>query len=567
MKYKICINNSNYNEWKWINEEDQSLIDLSINSVDLSLNPFHRKLFNDDILDENLEIIYSSIRNSTFLCGILLLSGKTYGRHKNGKFYYKCIPSNKTLPPFLIPYQFKKPSFHKNLINKYILFKFSSWNEKHPIGLIIETIGDISIPENFYQYLLYSNNLHFTLKEFSSKSSLLNSTFDPSLLQTIFKYSNILNRLDHNIISIDPNGSTDIDDAIGFHNNIISIYISNVPIIMEYLNLWEFFSERISTIYCPHKKLPMLPITLSENICSLLQNEQRFSFCMDIHLDYQNSNVSIKKIEFNTVLISVSQNYSYDDKELHNDKIYTDIRNISQKLNNNLNYLPEILDSHHLISFLMIFMNHECAKKLSSFKDGIYRSASISKSSQSISHIPNDIKNFIKIWQSSSGFYSNFNNRQKHELISNNIDYYTHITSPIRRIVDLLNMMKLQNNLGLFKMSDKAEDFYKKWMSKLDYVNNTTQSIRKVQSDCNLLSLCTSNESIINKTYQGYLFDKIQKENHNSCQYSVYIPKINIISRISSNQIFPDYTSKIFKIFIFEDGITLHKKIRLSMEN
>ena len=567
MKYKIRINNSNYTDWNWLNEDDSQINDLSINNVDLSLNPFHRKLFNEDIIDENLDLIDSSIRNSTFLCGILLLSGKTYGRHKNGKFYYKCIPSNKTLPSFLIPFQFKKTTFHKNLINKYILFKFSSWTEKHPFGLITETIGDISIPENFYQYLLYSNNLQFSLKEFSSKSSLLNSTFNPALLQTIFKYSNILNRLDHNIISIDPKGSTDLDDAIGLQNNILSIYISNVPLIMEYLNLWEFFSQRISTIYCPHKKLSMLPSSLSENICSLLNNEQRFSFCIDIHLHFQNSNISIKKIEFNTVLISVSQNYCYEDKELHNDKTYIDILHISQKLNNNLNYLPEILDSHHLISFLMIFMNYKCAEKLSSFKDGIYRSASISKSSQNISHIPNEISNFIKIWQSSSGSYSSFNNRQKHELISNNIDYYTHITSPIRRIVDLLNMMKLQHNLGLFKMSYKAEDFYKKWISKLEYINITSQSIRKVQSDCNLLSLCTSNDSIINKTYQGYLFDKIQRDYNNYFQYSVYIPKINIISRISSNQEFPDYTSRNFKIFIFEDGITLHKKIRLSIEN
>ena len=40
------------------------------------------------------------------------------------------------------------------------------------------------------------------------------------------------------------------------------------------------------------------------------------------------------------------------------------------------------------------------------------------------------------------------------------LDAYTHITSPIRRLVDLLNIMILQDRLGLYTMSSSARSFY-----------------------------------------------------------------------------------------------------------
>jgi exoribonuclease R len=52
----------------------------------------------------------------------------------------------------------------------------------------------------------------------------------------------------------------------------ISIYISNVPLWMEELDLWNSFSERISTIYLPDRKRPMMPLALSNCVCSLCEH-------------------------------------------------------------------------------------------------------------------------------------------------------------------------------------------------------------------------------------------------------------------------------------------------------
>ena len=92
------------------------------------------------------------------------------------------------------------------------------------------------------------------------------------------------------------------------------------------------------------------------------------------------------------------------------------------------------------------------------------------------------------------------------------LDAYIHITSPIRRLVDLLNMIQFQQNTSMIHLSAQAQTFYDKWMQDLDYINASMRSIRKVQTDCNLLHLCSTQPSIMETLNQlregiGLAFD------------------------------------------------------------
>ena len=123
-----------------------------------------------------------------------------------------------------------------------------------------------------------------------SLRSLREKTLDPIPL-----YCNniaIEDRRSFHIFSVDPAGCTDIDDAIGLQvvdeETIISIYIANVALVLDYLNLWSHFSERVATIYLPDGKTPMLPNILADDLCSLIQEKERCAFCLDIHLNKQN---------------------------------------------------------------------------------------------------------------------------------------------------------------------------------------------------------------------------------------------------------------------------------------
>ena len=54
---------------------------------------------------------------------------------------YKCIPDDKRIPIFLVPYKIK-PGFNKKK-NKYVVFEFKEWTDKHPRGVLGQTIGDV----------------------------------------------------------------------------------------------------------------------------------------------------------------------------------------------------------------------------------------------------------------------------------------------------------------------------------------------------------------------------------------------------------------------------------------
>ena len=80
------------------------------------------------------------------------------------------------------------------------------------------------------------------------------------------------------------NGYLKNNEQIGWR---VSIYIANVFLWLETLDLWKTFSHRVATIYLPDRKRPMLPTVLSDTLCSLQENQNRFALAMDIYIDME----------------------------------------------------------------------------------------------------------------------------------------------------------------------------------------------------------------------------------------------------------------------------------------
>ena len=125
------------------------------------------------------------------------------------------------------------------------------------------------------------------------------------------------------------------------------------------------------------------------------------------------------------------------------------------------------------------------------------------------------------------------------------MEAYIHITSPIRRLVDLLNMIQFQKCLGLINLSENTTTFYDKWLNELDYINTTMRSIRKIQTDCSLLDLCNNNPDVIEKMYYGYVFDKISRSD-GLYQYIIYLPELKMNSRITVRENMENYEKRKF---------------------
>jgi exoribonuclease R len=567
--YKIHVHDRSYTDWSFYD-----ILNYQVNN--LNVVPIEHKLFSNDVFsvdnDGNVKIEHSSVRIVCSIPGVLVLkNNKTYGR-KNGKLLYKCVPDDMRLPSFLIPYEIKHVGFSKVFLNMYVTFSYTEWNDKHPHGILNQVIGDVDVLDNFYEYQLYCKSLNASIQKFTKDTSkaLKTKSHDAFIENISKKYSSIEDRTNQSewkIFTIDPPTSADYDDAfsiqdLGDGKHKLSIYIANVTIWMDVLNLWDSFSKRISTIYLPDRKRPMLPTILSDCLCSLQQNNTRIAFVMDIIIEED----EIKSIEYKNCTIKVIKNYAYEEPKLLENPEYNYLFDVTKRLSKKFRYLSNVKNSHDVVCYLMIFMNYHCATELLKHKNGIFRSTIMKKDVSIPDNVPEDVSKHIKIWNSSSGQYldgSDVEVNTRHDLLE--MDAYIHITSPIRRLVDLLNIIKFQQNNDMVTLSENASKFYDKWINELDYINVTMRAIRKVQCDCTLLDLCTNNPEVMEKIYDGYPFDKIVR-NDGLYQYIVYLPDLKLSSRITSRENIENYTRCNFKMYLFLDEDTFKKKIRLQMQ-
>lgn len=575
-EYKFNVPNRNYLTWSiYDNHTFQQITDEEI--LD-KISPYEQKLLNDDVFIFNeldgIQIIHSTSRLTQNIPAVLILDGnKTYGRHNKSKLYYKCIPDDVRLPFFLVPYEIQS-GFSKVFQNKYVTINFTNWTQKQPYATISQTIGDVNLLDNFYEYQLYCKSLNYSIQNFQKQASKCitkyGGNFSQFFEEILLKYSSIEDRTQLDAITIDTPRTSDFDDAFSCTNlqdgnYRISIYISNVSLLLDHFNLWESFSNRIATIYLPDKKRPMLPSVLSDNLCSLQSGVMRVALTLDIYI---NEEYEIISTNYVNSLINVSKNYIYDEPSLMELETYLKTFDIICKLSKKYNYINNVKNSHDVISYLMIFMNYYSAKELLKYGNGIFRTnANISNNIKLIDTnlMPDEVKNYITIWNSSVSQYVNIKEQSeitRHDAL--NIDAYIHITSPIRRLVDLLNIIQLQNNLNMIELKSETNIFYNKWITKIEYINTTMRNIRKVQNECNLLTICVTNENICDKNYEGYCFNKMERSG-GLFQYVIYLPELKTTSKIVTRVDMEEYSKQNYKLYVFQDEDKLKKKIRIQL--
>ncbi|MEZ4693374.1 MAG: ribonuclease R [Aliarcobacter sp.] len=112
--------------------------------------------------------------------------------------------------------------------------------------------------------------------------------------------------------TIDPNSAKDHDDAIYFDKkeNVLYVAIADVSYFVKEGSPLDLLAFKKSTsIYLPTKVLPMLPPILSEEMCSLKEGVDRYSYVFKMYLDLENFNV--KKAELFEAIINSHKNFSY----------------------------------------------------------------------------------------------------------------------------------------------------------------------------------------------------------------------------------------------------------------
>jgi exoribonuclease R len=197
---------------------------------------------------------------------------------------------------------------------------------------------------------------------------------------------------------------------------------------------------------------------------------------------------------------------------------------------------------------------------------GVFRSVNfINPVVNTVTGMDEDTVRVIQTWNNTIGQYVAYDGKVKitHDFIKTKS--YVHITSPIRRLVDLLNQIILFDQDKMVKcVSDGANDFLNKWLGELDYLNTSMRSIRKVQTDCALLDKCFHNPEIMEKEYTGVMFDKMVRDNF-IMSYMVYLKELKMLCRVNVISDIDNFASRKFKLYLFQNEEKTRKKIRLQL--
>jgi exoribonuclease R len=403
-----------------------------------------------------------------------------------------------------------------------------------------------------------------------------------------------------NIVSVDPEGCEDIDDAFSIrqihdseHDLIqVSIYIANVPLWLSVLDLWKFVEStgRITTVYLPDRKVPMLPTVLSEDLCSLKAGKLRYAFVMHATFKVQRTDspqdlkgsLELLTITYENALIRVKTNYAYEDKQLLKSADYSLLKQVAQMLDKDSH------DSHEVVATFMKFMNAQCAETLASMNTGIFRNQAgtggpLSNSTESGSHFGETSKgsdsckatlemlsatgtggphrtsnstesgSHFSSGEMLSARYSTINEGHAHLGLA----HYTHITSPIRRLVDLINMRILMRHSQNAHQKEYSKEHLES--STIEKINKVSKSAKKAQMDCELYSkvLGADPETV----YTGAIVD-IDTDEFGKDTQTVYLEELKTYARVKG-PLNSFYKMGFFKVYLFDDEHSLRRKIRV----
>lgn len=552
--HKILIKDRTYSVWEPADAPD----------------PLSHKLFHEDEIEISetglITVVQSPVRDQSFPAVLVLNGGKTFGRTiggksgKLGRLLYQCIPNNPCLPVFLVPYDVKL-DFSKVMKNKYVIVKFDHWRNAHPQGIIESTLGNVDEYFPFSEYQLHCRNLvKLQDKAFSefTKAAKAFKDVDEAFIQSVLdnpEYKVVdLTHVD-NIVSVDPEGCEDIDDAFSIRQLPgqidqdliqVSIYIANVPLWLSVLDLWKFVEDpkstgRITTVYLPDRKVPMLPTVLSEDLCSLKAGKLRYAFVMHATFKVQRTDspqdlkgtLNLLTVTYENALIRVKTNYAYEDKKLLKSADYAMLKQVAQALD------KDCTDSHEVVATFMKFMNAQCAETLASMNTGIFRNQVGTGGPQSAFGESNSTESGIL-----SARYSNINEGHAHLGLA----HYTHITSPIRRLVDLINMRILIN----------LEPMHLLESSTIEKINKVSKSAKKAQMDCELYSKVIDADP--ETVYTGTIVD-IYTDEFGKVTQTVYLEELKTYARVKMPMDIPPQIK--VKVYLFDEEHSLRRKIRV----
>ncbi len=469
---------------------DERKMGLAMNGDRVLVRKSHRKKtdYNKGATYEVVEILE---RNKELYVGTCTLVGQVA--------FFTSLNRNLRQDVFISP---KHINGAKN--NEKVLVRIIGWEqgEKNPKGEVVDILGQAGDNDAEMHAILAEFGLPYSYpKEVEEAAEKLSGTISPEELRQREDFRQVTT------FTIDPKDAKDFDDALSLRtlengNYELGVHIADVSHFVEAKSIIDKEAyKRATSIYLVDRTIPMLPERLSNGLCSLRPDEEKYSYSCIFEL---NKEAKIIKYRIARTVIRSDRRFTYEEAQAiikgTEDKYQSEIlklNELAQKLREerfkqgsisferpevrfNIDkkgkplgvYIKESLEAHQLVEEFMLLANKSVAEFIAKGKKKaktfVYRvhdrpedekinkfSAFISRmgyklntkgSDTQLSHSLNTLLKDVK-GTARDNFISTIAIRTmaKAKYTTDNIGhyglgfpFYTHFTSPIRRYPDLM---------------------------------------------------------------------------------------------------------------------------------
>ncbi len=233
----------------------------------------------------------------------------------------------------------KKPNFNGAVHGDKVVVKMTGWyeGEKNPEGEIVTVLGTPGEHETEIHSILadYGLPYHFP-EEVQHAADGIDRTIQEAEVQKRWDMRDVLT------FTIDPHDAKDFDDALSIRqlengNWEVGVHIADVSYyVTPDSTIDKEAYQRATSVYLVDRVVPMLPEILSNDVCSLRPNEDKFTFSAVFELSDE---AQVIKQWFGRTVIHSDRRFSYEEAQERIEKKEGDL---AQEINT-LDRLAKIL--------------------------------------------------------------------------------------------------------------------------------------------------------------------------------------------------------------------------------
>ncbi|PUB35744.1 RNAse R [Elizabethkingia sp. YR214] len=211
-----------------------------------------------------------------------------------------------------------------------VIVKMLGWDDKskNPEGEITEVLGHPGDHETEIHSILAEYGLPYNFPpEVESEAQKIDRTLSEQEIARRWDMRDILT------FTIDPKDAKDFDDALSLrkleNGNIeVGVHIADVSYYVQPGTLLDREAyDRATSVYLVDRVVPMLPEVLSNELCSLRPNEDKFTFSAVFEL---NDKAEIQKEWFGRTVINSDRRFTYEEAQ---ERIETKEGDLAEEIN------------------------------------------------------------------------------------------------------------------------------------------------------------------------------------------------------------------------------------------